>query len=166
MFDLESIYVQEDKIHETDATNWIGKHVPISASISSDMIEETIILSTSNPGALVEPFVDALDGLATQSAAQRNVEFFEINTRLKSELNQYFSALNQGGCRNELVWDFEHGCIDEKGKKKKQKKKKKKKKKKTKKKMKTTKCRYSFYNHKRINVCFCRITWKNIAMFL
>ena len=67
--DLESFFVQEDKFCYTDTKTWTGKRIPISVSISSNLIEQPIFSCDSNPGALVESFVDALDELATQSKA-------------------------------------------------------------------------------------------------
>ena len=38
VFDFESICVKEETYKETETTKWIGKHVPISVSISSNLI--------------------------------------------------------------------------------------------------------------------------------
>ena len=75
-FDFEAVYVQQDKFRDTDTTTWIGKHVPLSVSILSNLIEQPNCLCNSNPGALVESFVDALDGLTTQSKTQKELKFF------------------------------------------------------------------------------------------
>ena len=42
IFYFESICEQEDKLHDTDTTTSIGKHVPIRVSISSNLIEQRI----------------------------------------------------------------------------------------------------------------------------
>ena len=39
IFDFESICVQEETFRDTITTTWIGKHVPISVSISSNLVE-------------------------------------------------------------------------------------------------------------------------------
>ena len=39
IIDFESIYVHEDKFRDTNTTKWIGKHIPISVSISTNLIE-------------------------------------------------------------------------------------------------------------------------------
>ena len=44
VFDFESICVKEETYKETETTKWIGKHVLISVSISSNLIPETIFL--------------------------------------------------------------------------------------------------------------------------
>ena len=84
IFDFQSICVQKDNFRDTDKTVWIGKHVPISVSISSNLIEQAIFLCNSNPTALVESFVDVLDGLATQGTAQVNIKFLGIETSVKT----------------------------------------------------------------------------------
>ena len=112
-FHYESVSVQENKIGDTDTTKWIGKHVPISLSISSNLIEQTIFLCNSNPGAFVLSFVDALDLLATQSGAQIEQKFLEIETGVKIKLNQIFSNPKHRRCRKETVSAFEDGCYKE-----------------------------------------------------
>ena len=39
-FDFESFCVQEESFKDTDTTKWIGNHVPISISISSNLVKE------------------------------------------------------------------------------------------------------------------------------
>ena len=70
VFDFESICIPEEKFKNTETTSWIGKHVPISVSISSNPITMPMFLCNSNPRDLVESFFDAVEGLATQSKAQ------------------------------------------------------------------------------------------------
>ena len=94
IIDFESICVQEDKFRDIVTTNWIGKHARIFLSVSSKLIEQPNDLCKSNHRALVESFVDALDGLTTQSGEQTKFKFLEIETRVKSEFNQIFSAPN------------------------------------------------------------------------
>ena len=38
-FDFESICVQEETFRDTNTTTWIGKHVPLSVFISSNLVE-------------------------------------------------------------------------------------------------------------------------------
>ena len=50
IFDFESICVKEAKSYKrTETTTSIGKHVPISVSISSNLIPELIFLRNANP---------------------------------------------------------------------------------------------------------------------
>ena len=67
VFNFETICIPEEKFRNTETTIWIGKHVPISVSISSNLIAMPIFLCNSNPSDLVESFIDALEDLATQS---------------------------------------------------------------------------------------------------
>ena len=46
IFDFESVCVQEKTFRDTITTTWIGKHAPISVSISSNLVEEPIFLCT------------------------------------------------------------------------------------------------------------------------
>ena len=63
--DFESICVREESYKQTETTTWIGKHVPISVSISSSLIPELIFLCIANPHHLISSFISALEG--TQS---------------------------------------------------------------------------------------------------
>ena len=67
IFDFESICVKENSYKQTETTTWIGRHVPISVSISSNLIPEPIFLCNAKPHHLISPFVTALEGLGTQS---------------------------------------------------------------------------------------------------
>ena len=53
IFDLESICVKAETYKETETKKWIGKHVPISVSIFSNLIPEPIFLCNSDPRHLV-----------------------------------------------------------------------------------------------------------------
>ena len=53
VFDFEYICIPEEKFKNTETTTWIGKHIPISFSISSNLIAEPIFLCDSNPRNLV-----------------------------------------------------------------------------------------------------------------
>ena len=74
VFDFESICIPEEKFKNTETTTWIGKHAPISVSISSNLIAKPIFLCNSNPRDLVESFIDAVEGLATQSKTQMQLK--------------------------------------------------------------------------------------------
>ena len=82
VFDFESICISEEKFKITERTTWIGKHVPISVSISSNLIATPIFLCNSNPRDLVESFIDAVEGLATQSKAQMKLKILEVETAI------------------------------------------------------------------------------------
>ena len=112
-FDFESICIPEEKFKNTETTTWIGKHVPISVSISSNLIAMQIVLCTSNPRDFVESFFDAVEGLATQSKAQMKLKFLELETAIKSKLTLTLESLNERRCRNQRVFEFEDHCFED-----------------------------------------------------
>ena len=113
VFDFESICIPEEKFKNTEKTTWIGKHVPISVSISSNLIAKPIFLCNSNPRDLVESFIEAVEGLATQSKVQLKLKFLEIETAIKSKLTRTLESLNERRCRNQRVFDFEDHCFED-----------------------------------------------------
>ena len=93
VFDFESSCIPEEKFENSDTTTWIGKHVPISVSISSNLISMPIFLCNSNPRDLVESFIDAVE--ATQSKAQMKLKFLEVETAIKSKLTRTNSGMSR-----------------------------------------------------------------------
>ena len=67
IFDFKSICVPTEELKETQTTTWIGKHVPISVSISSNLIDEPIFLYNKDPQNLIIDFVSKLELLAEKS---------------------------------------------------------------------------------------------------
>ena len=108
VFDFKSICVKEETYKETETTKWIGKHVPISASISSNLIPEPIFICNSDPRHLVSSFVSALEGLATQSKAQLKLRFIEVETAIKIKLSSILQQLNQRHSQRERVIDYDN----------------------------------------------------------
>ena len=113
VFDFESICIPDEKFKNTETITWIGKHVPISVSISSNLITMPKFLCNSNPRDLVESFIDAVEGLATQSKAQTKLKFLEIETAIKSKLTRTLEPLNERRCRNQRVFEFEDHCFED-----------------------------------------------------
>ena len=60
VFDFESITVHDQSLNHTDSTTFIGKHVPISVSIHSNLIWQPIFICDINPRCLVTKFVPEL----------------------------------------------------------------------------------------------------------
>ena len=110
LFDFESICVNEESYRQTETTTWIGKHVPISVSISSNLILETIFLCNANRHHLISSFITALEGLGTQSKPQRKLNFFEVETAIKIKLCAVLEQLKQ---RRNRVLNFVDDCIVE-----------------------------------------------------
>ena len=107
VFDFKSICVKEETYKETEPTKWIGKHVPISVSISSNLISEPIFLSSSDPRHHVSFFISALEDLATQSKAHMKLRFIEVETAIKIKLSSILEQLNRRHSQRERVIDFD-----------------------------------------------------------
>ena len=54
VFHCETVCIPEEKFKSTEATNWIGRHVSKSVSISSNLIAMPVFLCNSNLRDLVE----------------------------------------------------------------------------------------------------------------
>ena len=106
VFDFESTCIPGEKFKNTEKTTWIRKHIPISNSISSNLLAEPKFLCNSNPSNLVESFIDAVEGLATQSKAQMQMKFLEKETAIKGKLTRTLEYLNKCRCRNQRVFEF------------------------------------------------------------
>ena len=78
--DFESTCVQEETFRDTNTTTWMGKHVPISVSISSNIVEEPIFICNSDPHDLVASFIEDLENLASQRKAKMKNLFLDIDT--------------------------------------------------------------------------------------
>ena len=111
VFDFDSICIPAEKFKNTETTTSIGKHVPISVSISSNLRAKLIFLCISNPRDLVESFIDAVEGLATESKTQMKLKFLEVETAIKSKLTRTLDSLNEHRCRNQHVFEFEVQCF-------------------------------------------------------
>ena len=81
--DFESISVQEDKFLGIATPTWMGKHVPISISSSCSLMPELNFPRNSYPCDLVESFVEAAAGLATQTEEPTKKEFMVIETNVE-----------------------------------------------------------------------------------
>ena len=101
IFDFESIFVQEQTFRDTNTTTWIGRHVPISVSISSNLVEEPIFLCNSDPHHLVASFIGAHGNLPSQSKTKMTNLFLDIETTVKIKLGNTLKKLTQRHNRRE-----------------------------------------------------------------
>ena len=101
IFDFESICVQEETLRDTNTTTWIRKHVPISVSISWNLVDEAIFLCNSDPHHIVASFIGALEHLASRSKAKIKNLFLDIKTTIKIKLGCILEKLNQRHNRQE-----------------------------------------------------------------
>ena len=113
---FESICVKKtNSYNQTRTTTWTGKHVPISNSISSNLILEPIFLCNANSHYLILPFITAIEGLATQNKTQMKLNFIEIETAVKIKLS-ILEQLNRRRNRAKRVSNFVDDCIVKKEK--------------------------------------------------
>ena len=113
IFDFESFFVKEESYKQIETTTWIRNHVPISVSISSNLIPEPIFLCNAKPHHHISSFITALEGLATQSKAQMKLNFIEVESAIKIKLCAILEQLNQRRNRAERVSNFVDNCIVE-----------------------------------------------------
>ena len=71
-----------------------------------------IFLCNCNPRDLIELFIDAVEGLATQSKAQMKLKFLELETAIKRKLTRTLESLNERCCRNQRVFELEDHCFE------------------------------------------------------
>ena len=86
------------------------------SNISFDIFKSnshTKLLYNSNPGDLVESFIDAVEGLAAQSKAQMKLKFLGVETAIKSKLTITLESLKERRCRNQRVFEFENHCFED-----------------------------------------------------
>ena len=93
IFDFESICVEEESFKDTKTTTWIGKQVPISVSVSSNLVEEPNFLYNSDPHHIVSSFIGTLEGLASQSKAQMKLLIPDIETTIRIKLGSILEKL-------------------------------------------------------------------------
>ena len=70
VFDFESITVHDQSLNHTDSTTFIGKHVPKSVSIHSNLISEPIFICGINARCLVTKFLLELLALSKRSSKE------------------------------------------------------------------------------------------------
>ena len=88
VFLFESICVQDEIFKNTGTTKWIGKHIPISVSNSSKLVEQPIFPCNAIPHYVFASFITVLEKWASQSKVQRKNMFFDIKTAEKIERKQ------------------------------------------------------------------------------
>ena len=111
VFDFESICVPSNELKDTNTTTWIGKHEPITVSISSNLLQEPIFLCNRDPRTLIVSFVEALEELASRSKAEMLQKFSSIENAIKNRVSSIFEKLN--GRKDESTPMFELQYIEE-----------------------------------------------------
>ena len=115
IFDFISICVQQEAFREINTTIWIGKHVPITLSISSNHLEETIFLYNSDPHHLIASYIGTVEGLASQSKAPMELLFLDIETTFDIRLGSVLEKLTERHNRREHARFYmsQVGCDNE-----------------------------------------------------
>ena len=114
IFDFESICVPSDELKATQTTTWIGKHVPISVSISSNLIDEPIFLYNKDPQKLIIDFVIKLELLAEKIKLEMRTKFQDVERVVNERMSKIFQEVNER-CRNLPTENFEYEdkCIED-----------------------------------------------------
>ena len=97
IFDFESICVPTEKLKETHTTTRIGKHVPISVSISSNLIDDPFFLYNKDPQNLIIDFVSNLELLAEKSKLEMRTKCQDIERAVNERMKKIFDQLNERG---------------------------------------------------------------------
>ena len=107
IFDFESICVPSVELKATQTATWIGKHVPISVSISSNLIDEPIFLYNKDPQKLIIDFVIKLELLAEKGKLEMRTKFRDVERVVNERMSKIFQELNER-CRNLSTENFEY----------------------------------------------------------
>ena len=107
IFDFESICIPSDELKATQTTTWIGKHDPISVSISSNLIDEPIILYNKDPQKLFIDFVIKLELLAEKSQLEMRTKFQDVEREVNKRMSKNFQELNDR-CQIHPTENFEY----------------------------------------------------------
>ena len=114
IFDFESICVPTEELNETQTTTWIGKHVPFSVSISSNLIDEPIFLYNKDPQNLIIDFVSNLELLAEKSKLEMRTKFHNFEVAINERMKKIFDQLNERGKRySNNKFEYEDECIED-----------------------------------------------------
>ena len=113
-FDFESICLPSEEIRPTDTVIRIGKHEPISVSISSNFLNKPIFLCDKNQQLLIIDFVANMDLWAEKNKADLRSKFPENDNNIKKRLHTIFSILIElGSFKNSEAREYEDECIED-----------------------------------------------------
>ena len=113
IFDFESICVPSDQIKDTNTTTWIGKHEPISLSISSNLIDEPVFLCDKDPKTLLISFVEAIEDLANKSETEMWTKFSSIEAIIRARVNAIGENLIKRKDQNASTFECEDERTEE-----------------------------------------------------
>ena len=93
VFDFEAICVQSVEANNTLTTSLIGTHVPVSVSLSSNLLDEPVFLCENDPNRLIITFVAQLETLAAKNKADLRPKFLAVEAEIKTRLSDVSSRL-------------------------------------------------------------------------
>ena len=99
VFDFESITVQDDQLCDIERTKWIVRHVPVSYSLASNLLQETVFLYNSVPFELLRSFLTTQVGLSNQRSIHYRNLFrtqFDVLERRYQDLKNPLPSENDG----------------------------------------------------------------------
>ena len=112
IFDFESICVASEELKPTETITWIGKHEPISASISSNLF--FYVIKIHNPSLLT--LWQTWNCWQRKSIAEMRSKFVEIENNIKKRLHTIFSILNERANFNKIeAREYEDEFIEDEG---------------------------------------------------
>ena len=115
VFDFESICIPEEKFKNTKTTTWIGKHVPVSVSISSNLKAKPIFLCNSNPRDLWFGWIVHRRSwrFSYKKQSSDEIEISGSRNSNQSKLTRTLESLNERHYRNQRVFEFKDHCFED-----------------------------------------------------
>ena len=81
------------EINNTATTSRIGTYVPVSVSISSNLMDEPVFLFKNDSNRLIISFVAQLEILAAKNKADLRPKFLAVEAQIKTRLSDVSSRL-------------------------------------------------------------------------
>ena len=114
IFDFKSICVPTEELKETQTTTWIGKQVPISVSVSSNLIDEPICLHNKDPQNLIVDFVSKLELLVEKSQLEMRTRFQGIDVAVNERTKKILDQLNERGKKySNNKFEYVDECLED-----------------------------------------------------
>ena len=101
------------QLKDKNKTFWIGKHEPISVSISSNLIDEPVFLCDEDPKALITSFVEAIEDLANKIKTELRTKFSSIEAIIRARVNAIWENLNKRKDQNASAFECEDERVEE-----------------------------------------------------
>ena len=115
IFDFESNCVTENNSESNNSTTWVGKHEPISVSISSNLLKTPIFLCDPEPIKVVTQFVDALEILPNESRDQMQSQFADVTSAVCEKLEELSDQiiLKESGSLKKSAQEFSRKSLNQ-----------------------------------------------------